>query len=92
MIATAQIDPNKILQNFASELIAPLIGLLWIVALIVFIWGFVIFLKDGTESTGEARARGKKHMIWGTVGMFFLFTASGIVYFLKDIGTWLFTL
>ena len=88
--AHAQPDPNTILENFFNELIGPAMAILWIIALVFFIYGFVSFLSKGTDSAGEARDRGKRHMIWGTVGMFFLLTASGIVYFLKHLGASIF--
>lgn len=55
----------------------PLIGLLFAVALAVFLYGVVEFLMKSEED--EARTKGKKHMLWGIVGLFVMFSVWAIL-------------
>lgn len=55
----------------------PLIGLLFAVALAVFLYGVVEFLMKSEED--EARTKGKKHMLWGIIGLFVMFSVWAIL-------------
>lgn len=67
---------NKINQ----VIINPIIQLLFIVALIYFIWGIFVFVKG---SSNEAdRETGSRHMFWGIFGMFIMISAYGILNFI----------
>lgn len=61
---------NEIILN-------PIIRLLFLVALVVFIWGVFSYVR-GADSDGE-RETGRKHMIWGLFGMFIMVSVFGII-------------
>lgn len=55
----------------------PIITLLFGLALVVFLWGVAqYFLQPNSE---QAREQGRKHMIYGILGMFIMFTVFAIM-------------
>jgi hypothetical protein len=60
-----------------AALINPLIGFLFAAALALFTWGIVQFLTNAENE--EARATGKRHMLWGIIGMFIMVSVFGIL-------------
>jgi hypothetical protein len=62
-----------------SQIVAPIVALLFIIALILFLWGLVKFIAKA--SSEEARSKGKQHMIYGVIGMAIMLGAFGIVKF-----------
>ena len=59
----------------------PLIELMFGVALLVFVWG-VAQLIIGSDD--DSRARGKATIGWGTLGLFIMASAWGIVYLISN--------
>jgi len=70
-------DSSKIIGALVSNIVQPLIKLMFIVALVVFIWGVVEMIMDA--SSEEARNKGTKHMMWGLIGLFIMFGVYGIL-------------
>lgn len=56
----------------------PLAALFFAVALVVFIWGLVEFLW-GLSTDTEGKENGKRHMMWGVIGMFVMVAAATII-------------
>ncbi|MBP9710866.1 MAG: hypothetical protein KBD50_01200 [Candidatus Pacebacteria bacterium] len=72
-------DDIKELRNLiVAELIDPILYLLFGLGLLVFVFGVAEFIY-GLSAQTEARSNGKKHMLWGLVGMFIMMTAVSIV-------------
>jgi hypothetical protein len=63
----------KFVANIEDIILFPLITLLSAVALVVFIWGIFQYVA-GAESD-EARATGKRHMLWGIIGLTIMVSA-----------------
>ncbi len=61
-----------------ENILNPLMLLFFAIGLLVFVFGVVEFLY-GINAENEARERGKKHMLWGLVGMFIMMVAYSIV-------------
>ena len=61
-----------------DNVIDPIMLLVFAVGLLIFVFGLVEFLY-GLNAETDARERGKKHMLWGMVGMFIMVIASAIV-------------
>lgn len=60
-------------------IINPLIALLFTIGLLVFMWGVVEFLLSLNELTKTDKATGKRHMLYGILGMFIMVAAYAIV-------------
>lgn len=68
---------GSILSNINRLIINPFIILLFVVALLMFLWGLAQFIISMQE--GEVNNEGKQHMIWGTVGMLIMLSTFGIM-------------
>ena len=68
-VAYASID--SFIASVNSHILNPLIYLLFAVAMVVFLYGVVIFIANQSNET--ERATGQKHMLWGIVGLAIMF-------------------
>jgi hypothetical protein len=70
------------IQEFVNKIneviINPILALIFAAALVVFIWGVVEFLF-GQNGVGEGAQNGKRHMLWGIIGMFIMVAAYAIL-------------
>ena len=67
----------RLIASIEALIINPIIGLLFALGLVFFLWGLAQFIMNaGSE---EDRTTGKKHMIWGIVGMFIMAGAYAIM-------------
>lgn len=70
-----------LLNTFITEIISPIILLLVAVSLLVFLFGVLeMIAKSGSE---EGRTTGRKHVIWGLIGLFIIISAFGIINLIK---------
>jgi|SRR3990167_946223 len=63
--ATSRLD--TFLGNLNREIINPLILLLFALAVVFFLFGMLRFFASGEND--EKRTEGKRHMLWGLIGM-----------------------
>ena len=78
--------PNAIAtlsNNIVNALVNPVLILLFVVGLLVFTFGIVEFLWS-LSSGGENKDSGKRHMVYGLVGMFVMVSAYAIVMLIKQ--------
>ncbi|MES2007090.1 MAG: hypothetical protein V4436_03205 [Patescibacteria group bacterium] len=61
-----------------AVIINPILALIFAAGLLVFIWGVVEFLA-GQNGVGEGAQNGKRHMLWGIIGMFIMVAAYAIL-------------
>jgi hypothetical protein len=66
-----------ILENVKLHILNPIIGLLFVLALVLFLYGWVEYLYQG--KVGENRDQAIKSLIWGTVGMTIMLSVYGIM-------------
>jgi len=66
-----------ILENVKLHILNPIIGLLFVLALVLFLYGWVEYLYQG--NVGENRDQAIKSLIWGTVGMTIMLSVYGIM-------------
>lgn len=71
------ITGDQLYQNVITALFQPLLQLATGIAFLYFLYGGVIFLM-GVNDT-EKREKGKRHLLWGTVGLFIIFSVGGIL-------------
>lgn len=77
-------DPSALAGTLGRVIINPAILLLFGVALVVFIWGLVRFLWAINSGGGKGGDVGKKHMLWGIIGMFIMVAAFGILHVIQN--------
>ena len=68
---------DKLFTNIKSQIVTPLIYLLFALATVYFIWGVMVFVKNAASP--EERAKGFQHIIWGLIGMFIMVSAKGLI-------------
>lgn len=68
---------SQFVQRVNSAIINPLIGLLFTVAFILFLWGAVNFIFNSGDQ--DAQTKGKTHMLWGVLGMFIMVSVLGLL-------------
>ncbi len=65
-----------------SVIVNPLIRLVFLVALVYFLWGVFGYVRNSDSE--EARATGRRHMLWGIVGMFVMISVFAIMAFILN--------
>jgi len=65
------------LEKIKTQILNPFVALLLGLAVVYFLYGVVRFIVDYGNET--ARAEGKKHMIWGIVGLAIMISVYGII-------------
>ena len=80
MIAYAQASAVAwtYVDKINQVILYPLIALISAVALVFFIWGGVQLVLAKSDND-TARQDGKKHMIWGIVGLLVMVSAYGLL-------------
>ncbi|OGZ42009.1 MAG: hypothetical protein A3C80_02585 [Candidatus Ryanbacteria bacterium RIFCSPHIGHO2_02_FULL_45_43] len=68
---------ERIIQKILDDIVAPFVTMLFILATLVFFWGLIQYLWNAENE--EARKNGRKHMVWGIIGLLIMFVAGGII-------------
>ncbi len=78
-IAYAAENPavTSVVQKINQFIVNPLIGFLFALAFVVFLWGTAQFVFQADNEA--AHTQGKQHMIWGIIGMVIMFGAFTIM-------------
>ncbi|MEK9209269.1 MAG: hypothetical protein AAB926_00365 [Patescibacteria group bacterium] len=72
----------NLLQKIIVQIINPAIVILVTLALVVFIWGIVQMIYGANNE--EKRTQGKRHLIWGLVGLFIMLTVKGLLAIIQN--------
>lgn len=67
----------KLINNIKSFIINPIIGFMFAVAVVMFLYGIVEFIYGGDNE--EKQEAGKRHMIYGVIGIFVMIGVFGIL-------------
>jgi hypothetical protein len=70
-------EANPFILKIATVLINPAIKGLFIIALLAFLWGVLMFVKNADDEA--ARTKGRNTILWGVVGMAIMVAAGGII-------------
>lgn len=68
---------SELVARIAAEIINPLIAVLFGLALLLFLWGAFQFVSNAASE--EGRTVGKRHIVWGVVGMFIMVSVFAIL-------------
>ncbi len=72
----------SIVDPIMSNIVSPLIMLMFAVAMVVFVWGVAQMFIHGDDAS--ARQTGQNHMIAGIVGIVIMVSAWGIIYLISN--------
>ena len=77
-------EAAKLISNIKDYILNPIIGFMFAVAVVMFIYGIVEWIWNGDNE--EKVEIGKKHMVWGIIGIFVMIGVYGILNILS--GFW----
>lgn len=80
-----QTKAEQIVNETINFIINPLIWFLIIIASLLFFWGVAHLLLATGSGDEEGVKTGKKHLVWGLVGLFIMFSAKGIIGLLESL-------
>lgn len=75
-------EATKFISNMKLMILNPIIGFMFAVATVMFIYGIVEYIW-GAENKDKIED-GKRHMVWGVIGMFVMLVVYGILNVLSD--------
>lgn len=76
---TAEAVAGPILERIKVVILYPLISLLLGAALLVFLWGVFRYIAGAGAESDEARETGKRHMLYGIIGLVVMVSALAIL-------------
>jgi hypothetical protein len=82
-------DFETFIAKVQDQIIDPIITVLALAAFLLFVYGVVEFIRGAEKE--EAQKIGKRHMIWGIIGLAILFGANAIVKIIGNVATTLFS-
>ncbi len=74
---TAEEIAGPFLRSFEKAILFPLISLLMGIALLMFLWGVFRYISNAEGD--EARETGKRHMLFGIIGLIIMTSAVAIL-------------
>lgn len=74
---------NSVLNGLLGSVLPGLISVLTAFAVLYFVWGVILFIAQLENE--QARAEGKKRMLWGIVALFVLVSTWGFVALLQRV-------
>ncbi|MFA6295335.1 MAG: hypothetical protein WC666_02845 [Candidatus Paceibacterota bacterium] len=83
--ANAAVDATafgKIVDPIIKNLVYPVIELMFAVALVLFVYGIIQMIIHGTDPT--SRKKGQDMILYGSIGMFIMVSAWGIIYLVSN--------
>jgi len=69
---------KTLLDKIQTEILNPLIQLLFVAATVVFLWGVIQYVI-GSKGNEQQLQKGRQVMLWGIIGMFIMVSAWGII-------------
>ena len=66
-----------IMNVIKSEILDPFTTFLFVLATAVFLWGVIEMLAHPDNE--DARSTGRRHMIWGVIGLFLMLAVKAII-------------
>lgn len=69
----------NLLSRIVETAIGPLIRLMFVLATAVFLWGMIELVSASSSGDEKKLAAGKKHIWWGIIGLFIMFSVWGII-------------
>lgn len=82
-MAQTIIDADSVFERVVRVVFAPLYTLAASLAVLYFLYGVVRFIID--MNNPEKKNTGKEHLLWGTIGLFIIFSVGGITSILGGV-------
>ena len=76
-------DGEQVFESVVTEIFSPLYALVAGIAFLYFLYGVVRFIIDMDDP--ERKNIGKQHLLWGTIGLFIIFSVGGMLKLFNNI-------
>jgi large-conductance mechanosensitive channel len=73
---------GNVVNPIINNIVYPAIQLLFGLTVLIFVYGALQLVFYGSEPS--AREKGKLTILWGSIGMFIMVSAWGIIYFISN--------
>ena len=74
---------QEIITKLKEKILFPIETLLIVLATLFFLWGVVDFIAGASNE--DKRTKGKRHMIWGLIGLAIILGTRGIITVLENL-------
>lgn len=74
---------ESVVNTLKTKILTPIENILIVAGTLLFLWGVVEFIAGA--SSEDKRTEGKRHMIWGIVGLAIILGARGIIRILENL-------
>jgi len=68
---------KELINTLATEILNPIVGLLFAVAIVYFIYGVIVYIANADDE--DARREGKKHILYSIIGLVIMAGVWGII-------------
>ena len=75
---------DRLIFNVNIYIIRPIIILLFVLAALLFFFGLAKFILNTSGGNEEGKKEGKRHMLWGIIGIFIMVSVYGILKILTN--------
>lgn len=75
-------EATEFINSVKNLILNPIIGFMFALAVVMFIYGIVEYIYGADNE--DRRNAGKRHMVWGIVGIFVMMGVYGILNILSD--------
>jgi uncharacterized membrane protein YidH (DUF202 family) len=73
---------GDIAQTILERIVIPFVNLMLVAATLVFMYGIIEYIAK--SDSDEGRSTGRRHMIWGIVGLVIMVSAASIVLIIQN--------
>ncbi|MFA6553946.1 MAG: hypothetical protein WCS89_00350 [Candidatus Paceibacterota bacterium] len=73
---------GNVINPIIVNIVYPIIGLLFGIAIVMFVYGVLQLVLHGADPS--AREKGQSTIMYGTIGMFIMVSAWGIIYLVSN--------
>lgn len=73
---------GNLVNPIITNIVYPIVQLMFGVAVLVFVYGVLQLVLHGADES--ARAKGKSTILYGSIGMFIMVSAWGIIYLISN--------
>jgi hypothetical protein len=73
---------DELINKIIEGAVWPFVIFLSSLAVAIFIWGIIEFIAGADNE--EKRITGKRHLMWGAIGMFIMFSVYGIIQIIQN--------
>lgn len=83
-------DGEAIFENVVTYLLSPIFQLIVAIAVVYFFYGVVMFLLSfnktgGGDGESMSKEQGKKHLMYGLLGLIIIFSINGILIIINEL-------